>query len=58
MIKRILVMQFVLELQRILRLAFSPMQLDFESENPIGLSLPYFPVNGQLYPTVSPHFTQ
>lgn len=30
---------------------------DFESENPIGLSLPYFPVNGQLYPTVSPHFT-
>ena len=31
MIKRILAMQFVLELQWILRLAFSPMQLDFES---------------------------
>ena len=31
MIKRILVIQFVLELQWILRLAFSPMQLDFES---------------------------
>ena len=31
MIKRILTMQFVLELQWILRLAFSPMQLDFES---------------------------
>ena len=30
MIKRILAMQFVLELQWILRLAFSPMQLDFE----------------------------
>ena len=31
MIKLILVIQFVLELQQILRLAFSPMQLDFES---------------------------
>ncbi len=31
MIKLILVIQFVLELQWILRLAFSPMQLDFES---------------------------
>ena len=31
MIKLILVMQFVLELQWILRLAFFPMQLDFES---------------------------
>ena len=31
MIKHILVIQFVLELQWILRLAFSPMQLDFES---------------------------
>ena len=31
MIKLILAMLFVLELQWILRLAFSPMQLDFES---------------------------
>ena len=31
MIKRIIVIQFALELQWILRLAFSPMQLDFES---------------------------
>ena len=31
MIKHILVIQFVLELQWILRLAFSPMQLDFKS---------------------------
>ena len=31
MIKFILAMQLVLELQWILRLAFSPMQLDFES---------------------------
>ena len=31
MIKLILAMQFVLALQWILRLAFSPMQLDFES---------------------------
>ena len=31
MIKLVLAMQFVLELQWILRLAFSPMQLDFES---------------------------
>ena len=31
MIIHILVIQFVLELQWILRLAFSPMQLDFES---------------------------
>ena len=47
MIKHILQIQFTLELQWILRLAFSPMQLDFESApfSHLGTS----PLTGILY---------